>query len=57
MFATGEDQAGMDLGVLVSMVSVFIARCPRHVTGIKDLLEPTLDVYKQAWDSQDTKVS
>ncbi|XP_012940846.1 HEAT repeat-containing protein 5B [Aplysia californica] len=47
----GEDQAGTDLAVLVSMLSVFTTHCPKAVAGIKDLLEPTLDVYRQAWDS------
>lgn len=48
----GTDQAGMDLGVLVSVLAVFTAHCPKKVAGVPDLLDPTLEIYKEAWDSE-----
>ena len=53
---TGETGPGMDLGVLVSALSVFTVNTPRSVAGIQALCEPTLDVYKMAWDSGMVKV-
>ncbi|XP_059157278.1 HEAT repeat-containing protein 5B-like isoform X2 [Physella acuta] len=50
----GSDYSGMDYSVLVSVLSVFVSCCPREVTGIPSLLNPMLDVYKQAWDTGNT---
>ena len=52
MISSGTDQAGMDLGVLVSVLAVFTSHCSKRVTGVPDLLNPTLEIYKEAWDSE-----
>lgn len=46
------DHAGMDLGVLVTVLSVFTSSCPREIVGVPKLICPVLDIYKEAWDSE-----
>ncbi|CAL1542615.1 unnamed protein product [Lymnaea stagnalis] len=49
------DHAGMEYGVLVSILCVFTTFCPRDVAGIPNLLNPTLSIYKNAWDCAETQ--
>ncbi|XP_070179925.1 HEAT repeat-containing protein 5B-like isoform X2 [Littorina saxatilis] len=52
----GEHGAGIDQGVLVQMVTVFIVSCPRETTGAANLQEPVLDCFREAWDSNSVEV-
>lgn len=53
----GEHGAGIDQGVLVQMVTVFIVSCPRETTGAANLQEPVLDCFREAWDSNSVEVT
>ena len=52
----GEDGPGIDQGVLVQMLTVFIVSCPRETTGAANLQEPVLDCFREAWDSGNVEV-
>ena len=52
----GEDGPGIDQGVLVQMLTVFIVSCPRETTGAANLQEPVLDCFRDAWDSGSVEV-
>jgi hypothetical protein len=50
-FLSGDDRSGIDHGVLVQMLTIFIASCPREVTGVPELEPKILRTFKEAWDT------
>ncbi|KAL8611166.1 hypothetical protein ACOMHN_064456 [Nucella lapillus] len=53
---TGENGVGLDQGVLVQALTVFIVSCPRQTTAAANLQEAVLDCFRQAWDTSNTQV-
>ncbi|XP_076463435.1 HEAT repeat-containing protein 5B-like isoform X2 [Babylonia areolata] len=47
----GENGPGINQGVLVQTLTVFIVSCPRETTGATNLQGPVLDCFREAWDS------
>ena len=52
-----KDQAGIDHVTLLLTLSVFLVSCPPEVVNAKNLLEPCLEVFSSAWDSNNPTVS
>ncbi|KAK7506949.1 hypothetical protein BaRGS_00001800 [Batillaria attramentaria] len=52
----GEDCPGINQGVMVQVLTVFITSCPREVTGATNLQKPVLDCFREAWDDGNIEV-
>ncbi|XP_050406917.2 HEAT repeat-containing protein 5B isoform X1 [Patella vulgata] len=52
----GDDHAGIDLETLLLTLAVFTLSCPKEVTGVQNLQTPTLEIYKQAWASDNIEL-
>ena len=48
--------SGMDDGVLLLTVSVFIVSSPKDVICVPNLIKPCAEIFKKAWDSDDIMV-
>ncbi|XP_067680006.1 HEAT repeat-containing protein 5B-like isoform X1 [Haliotis asinina] len=52
----GEDSAGLDESTLILALAVFTMACPREITSVPALLEPTLEIYKEALQSDNNEL-
>ena len=60
LFCVSEGQkttSGMEDGVLLLTISVFIVSSPKDVICVPNLIKPCAEIFKKAWDSDDIMVN
>ncbi|XP_013379521.1 HEAT repeat-containing protein 5B-like isoform X2 [Lingula anatina] len=50
------DQPGVDQSILMLTLAVFLTSCPTEVTTPKNVQQPCVDIFKEAWQSQNDKI-
>ncbi|CAI9730243.1 repeat-containing 5B-like isoform X2 [Octopus vulgaris] len=48
----GEDKPGLDESTLILTLAVFAMSSPKEVTAVPNLMNPSLEIFKEAWDSK-----
>lgn len=54
---SAEDSPGIEQGVLVQLLTVFIVNSPREVTAAANLQNRILDCFTEAWDTGNVQVN
>ncbi|XP_052827932.1 HEAT repeat-containing protein 5B [Octopus bimaculoides] len=48
----GDDKPGLDESTLILTLAVFAMSSPKEVTAVPNLMNPSLEIFKEAWDSK-----
>lgn len=52
----GDEKPGLDESTLILTLAVFTMSSPKEVTAVPNLMNPCLDIFKEAWDSKNVEL-